>query len=342
VITLNQLKQRFQSASRRGTFFRRAIQWSVLLWCLFAGVRFGLFVSGFGDGGVPVFSRHPSVEGFLPIGALISLRHWINTGVVHSFHPAALVLFVTFLVMSLIGKKSFCSFVCPVGTVSERLWRGGKSAFGRNWRIWTYLDIPLKGAKYLLLYFFINITFLKMPARALGSFLDSSYWAIADVKMLFYFTRMSALVMGVLAALVLLSVIYKNFWCRYLCPYGALVGILSLASPWKIRRNEEHCIECGVCGRGCPFHLPVDRKKVIRSVECTGCLTCVSNCSAEGVLYMTLPLLKHPLPPWVYPAFVMAVFTMGIGWGMVSGHWQTSLTIDDYRTLIPIAMRIGH
>lgn len=128
----------------------------------------------------------PSVEGFLPIGALISIRHWISTGVVHTFHPAAFVLLVTFLVMSLLGKKSFCSFICPVGTISERLWRSGLRTLGQNRRIWPSLDIPLRGGKYLLLYFFISITFLKMPARALGGFLDSSYWAIADVKMLFF------------------------------------------------------------------------------------------------------------------------------------------------------------
>ena len=338
----DRLKLRLLSASRRGTFFRASIQWGFFLWCLLAGVRFGLFVSGFAAGGVPAVSRPPSVEGFLPIGALISLRHWVSTGTVHTFHPAALVLLVTFLIMSLIGKKSFCSFICPVGTISERLWRGGKRAFGKNWRIWPSLDTPFRAGKYLLLYFFVSITFLKMPARALGGFLDSSYWAIADVKMLFFFTRMSFLVMGVLAALILLSVFYKNFWCRYLCPYGALVGVLSLASPWKIRRSEEHCIECGACARGCPFHLPVDRKEVVRSVECTGCLTCVSNCPADGALAMTLPLLRRPLPPWVYPVFVLAIFSMGVGWGMASGHWQTSLTLTDYRTLIPMAMGIGH
>ncbi len=339
---ITRFKQRFLSASERGTFFRAFVQWGFLLWCMMAGIRFGLFVSGFGDGGVPVFSRPPSVEGFLPIGALLSLRHWVSTGVIHTFHPAALVLLVTFLTMSLIGKKSFCSFICPVGTISERLWRGGKSALGRNWRPWPYLDISLRGAKYLLLYFFINITFLKMPTRALGGFLNSSYWAIADVKMLFFFTRMSVLVIGVLAALVFLSVIYKNFWCRYLCPYGALVGVLSFASPWKIRRREERGSECGTCARGCPFHLPVDRKLVVRSVECTGCLTCVSNCPADGALAMTVPVLKRPLPPWVYPLFILFVFSIGVGWGMVSGHWQTSLTIADYRTLIPMAASIGH
>ena len=287
-------------------------------------------------------TRPPSVEGFLPIGALISLRHWIYSGIIHTFHPAAVVLLVTFLAMSLLGKKSFCSFICPVGTLSERFWRLGEKALGRNWRVWTWLDVPLRGAKYLLLYFFINIAFLQMPAKALGGFLGSPYWAVADVKMLFFFTRMSALTLVVLIALAALSIPFKNFWCRYLCPYGALVGILSLASPWKIRRKEEVCTQCGTCSRKCPFHLPVDRKKVVRSLECTGCLTCVSNCQADGALAMALPMISSPLPVWTYPLFVLLVFSVGVGWGMVSGHWQTSLVLQDYKVLIPMASGIGH
>jgi polyferredoxin len=339
---IEDLRKRARIALKRGSFLRAVIQWLFLFWCLFAGIRFGLFVSGFGTGGVPSIDRPPSVEGFLPIGALISLRHWIATGTIHAFHPAALVLLVTFLGMSLLGKKSFCSFICPVGTLSERLWRVGEKMLGRNWRLWPYLDIPLRGAKYLLLYFFINIAFLQMPARALKGFLNSSYWAIADVKMLFFFTRMSTLTLGVLLTLLLLSIPFKNFWCRYLCPYGAMVGVLSLVSPWKIRRQVENCTQCGTCSLKCPFLLPVDRKKIVRSVECTGCLTCVSNCQADGALSMALPGFNKAFPAWVYPLFVLVVFSIGVGWGVATGHWQTSLTLSDYRILIPMASGIGH
>ena len=264
---IRKLTQKISERSVKGTFWRSIIQWGFLSWCLVIGVQFGLFVSGFEGGAIPSVSRPPSVEGFLPIGALISLRHWVNTGAIHPAHPAAVVLLVSFLVMSLVGKKSFCSFICPVGTLSEQLWRGGRKVLGKNWRIWHYLDITLRSAKYLLLYFFINIAFFQMPSRALGGFLNGAYWAIADVKMFYFFSQISALALSVIIVLVLISIPYKNFWCRYLCPYGALLGVLSMASPWKIRRNEETCTSCGKCSQQCPFHLPVDEKKVIRSAE---------------------------------------------------------------------------
>jgi len=68
----------------------------------------------------------------------------------------------------------------------------------------------------------------------------------------------------------------------------------------------------------------------------------VSNCQADGALAMALPMISSPLPVWTYPLFVLLVFSVGVGWGMVSGHWQTSLVLQDYKVLIPMASGIGH
>ena len=157
-------------------FWRSLVQWVLFLWVLIIGIRFGLFVHHFESGGIAALSsRSPGVEGFLPIGALVSLKYWIVTGVFPKVHPAALVLFLTFLAMSLLAKKSFCSWLCPVGTLSEGLWKLGRRLLGRNFHPWAWLDILLRGLKYLLLLFFAKLILLDMPAGALGGFLQSSY-----------------------------------------------------------------------------------------------------------------------------------------------------------------------
>ena len=99
-------------------------------------------------------------------------------------------------------------------------------------RVQGPLDLLLQLCKYTLLLFFIKIILIDMPIAATRGFLDAPYWAIADVKMLHFFTRMSTTSMVVIGILSLLSVIYRNFWCRYLCPYGALLGLLSMLSPF--------------------------------------------------------------------------------------------------------------
>ncbi len=330
------------SLVRRPVSWRLLVQWLFFAWILFIGLRFGLFVRHFETAGAaPLVSRPPGVEGFLPIGALASLKYWLATGTFNAWHPAALVLLLTFLAMSLLAKKSFCSWLCPVGTLSEAAWKWGRRLFGRNVSIPRWLDLPLRSLKYLLLAFFVKIILIDMPTEGIRAFLATPYWAISDVKMLHFFTRPSATALTVVGVLTLLSLPVRNFWCRYLCPYGALLGLVSCLSPFTIRRNAGACTRCGACSRACPAQLPVDRKAAVRSAECTGCLTCSDTCP-ERALAMTLPFPRRPLPAWVFPVTVVALFAVGVGTGMATGHWQTSLTHDDYRQLIPLAEQFSH
>ena len=119
--------------------------------------------------------------------------------------------------------------------------------------------------------------------------MNSPYGVIADVKMLNFFRHIGqtgAIVLGVLAVA---SLLIQNFWCRYLCPYGALLGIASFFSPARIRRNPETCIDCAKCVKACPSALPVDTLVTIKSAECTGCLECVAVCPAKDTLGLSLP-----------------------------------------------------
>ncbi|MEJ2200312.1 MAG: 4Fe-4S binding protein [Desulfuromonadaceae bacterium] len=320
---------------RRQENWRLLVQWIFFLWIIGIGIRFAFFVRHFSSHGAsPLVTRPPGVEGFLPIGALVSLKHWLLTGKIDPIHPAALIILLTFIGISLLARKAFCSWLCPVGTLSEAAWKLGQRLWGRNFRIWSWLDLPLRGLKYLLLLFFLKTVFLDMPGRALNAFLRTPYWAVSDVKMLYFFTDMSLQVILALLLLWVLSLFYQNFWCRYLCPYGALLGLFSLFSPVKIRRDRDRCIACGACSAICPSRLPVARKRAISSSECTGCLSCAFVCQPRA-LAMAPPRYPNLLAGWRFPLLVILLFVLGIGTGMLSGHWQTSLTYAHYQQLIP-------
>jgi len=321
---------------------RTIIQWCFLLWVVGIGIRFGMFVNAVESGATPLFSRPPGVEGFLPIGALTSLKFWLVSGTIHPVHPAALVIFLSILFMSLLARKSFCSWLCPVGTLSEMVYKLGRKLFGRNFRIWSWLDFLLRSIKYLLLLLFVVSILLGMSAEAVVNFLDAPYWAVSDVKMLHFFTRMSVTTMVVLSILTALSLLYKMFWCRYLCPYGALLGLLGVISPFRIRRDRAGCTGCQRCSSVCPSGLTVHSSTAVSSPDCTGCLTCVSSCPERNVLAMQPVFWKRSLPVWVFPTVVVFIFMAGIGAGMASGHWQSSLGYADYQRLVPLVPFLSH
>lgn len=322
---------------------RQLLQGLFLLWIIGIGIRFGLFVAAVEQGNPqPLFDRPPGVEGFLPIGALTSLKHWFVSGEIDPVHPAALVIFLAIVLMSLLAKKSFCSWICPVGTLSEVLHKLGARLLGRNFKVWRPLDLLLQGIKYLLLLFFVKIILLDMPGYAVAAFLDTPYWAVSDVKMLRFFTHISATAVTVLVVLAVLSLLYRNAWCRYLCPYGALLGIASLFSPFKIRRNVEACSDCRQCSQACPSGISVHAKTTVVSPECTGCLSCVAACPQREVLAMRPSFWRRPLPVWAFPVTAVSVFMLVVGIGMLSNHWQTVLTYDDYRQLLPMLPYLSH
>jgi len=94
------------------------------------GIQFYLWVRFFERGGSGLYVNRPAgVEGWLPIAGLMNTKYFLLTGVVPSIHPAAMFLFMAFAGMSLMLKKSFCSWLCPVGTLSEYLGRIGHRLF---------------------------------------------------------------------------------------------------------------------------------------------------------------------------------------------------------------------
>jgi polyferredoxin len=182
---------------------------------------------------------------------------------------------------------------------------------------------------------------VKMPASAIAGFLKSDYYKIADVKMLYFFTRMTTETTVVLSALFVFSLLFKNFWCRYLCPHGALLGLISMCSPVKIARNDNVCIHCGKCAKYCPSLLPVDRKFRVRSPECTGCLTCISHCSVKGALDMSVTR-KRALSPLAYVAIVVILFFGIIGAAKFAGMWNSAVTPSDYARVVPQTSLLEH
>jgi ferredoxin len=130
------------------------------------------------------------------------------------------------------------------------------------------------------------------------------------------------------------------------------MGLASLASPFKIRRDQEACIDCGKCARACPSQLAVDQLVQIRSAECTACMACVAACSSQNALQLALPpwrdtplamrWTRHSASPLVVAALLACIFFGATVYACATGHWQTNLPRAVYVDLVPAANQLSH
>lgn len=320
---------------------RRWFQLAFLALNVWIATEFYLFVRYYetaGASGTP--NRPPGVEGWLPIASLMNLKVLFYTGEFPTVHPAGVFLLIAFLLISWLMRKSFCSWLCPVGTISHYLAEFGRKIFKRNFTLPRWLDIPLRSLKYILMALFLYVI-AAMSVNQIQAFLGGPYGVVADVKMLNFFRTLTAAGGVVLALLVVFSIFVKNFWCRYLCPYGGLLGLLGMIGPLRIKRDTVLCIDCGKCTKACPSSLDVAQLVQIQSAECTGCLSCVASCPVENALYMSVAGRRR-VPLWVMAGGVAAMFLGCVLVARWTGHWETILPQKVYMELVPRANEFQH
>jgi polyferredoxin len=324
---------------------RWVVQGAYLLFFALVGIEFHSFYRQIVSGVTVRAHRPPSVEGFLPISALVGLKHFLLTGRYDEVHPAGLTILIAAILSSFLARKVFCSWVCPVGGISRALeWAGKKTLWRRQKKetvVNRWADRVLISLKYLLLAFFAWAILWSMDGTAIHQFLHTPYNYAADAKMLLFFTDISRTAAFTLAVLAVLSVFIKHFWCRYLCPYGALLGLVSWMSPQRVVRDEATCIDCKACTRACPVEINVHRKASVWTPECTGCLTCIATCPVKDCLAVTRKG-KGSLSPYLIP--LVGLGTIFLLWGVarLTGHWHTSLSHSTLAEVYRIAGTLIH
>ena len=318
---------------------RRTVQLAFSLFCLYSGWQLYRFYQ-WAIGASTVAVDHPSaVEGFLPIGALVGLKRLILTHQYDPIHPAGLTIFLAALALGLLLRKGFCGWICPIGFASNLA-----QLVGRKLKISCtpppWLDIPLLSIKYLLLALFGYLILWRMSIPAIEMFLRSDYNMVVDVKMLYFFLSPSRLAGAIMLGILGLSFFVRNPWCRYLCPYGALLGLLASISPFQVKRQATTCINCKKCERVCPASIEISSKPTMRNPECIGCLECVAVCPPKECL--AISVYQKPTPVWLLPTLVLTLFFAFWLGAKMGGHWDNQLPVETVKQAYAKGMDISH
>lgn len=277
------------------------------------------------EGVGPHVSRPEAVAGLIPVGAFTSLFAWIKTGIWDTVMPAGLVIILGALIVSVLFKRAFCGWICPVGTVFHGFAWGGRKVLGKNIRAPRKLDLALRGLRYVITVAILFALASVTVQEAIG-FRSLPYYAVSDLKILSLMMRPTVLYFAIGGLVGVLCMLFGNVWCRYVCPLGGLYGACGAASACTIVRDPEACISCSKCSKACHAGVAVDELLSVRAPECDGCQDCVLACPVDGALQPKLGGRRGiSFPWWAWPVGVVVVWLAVYGIAVGTGHWHTGL-----------------
>jgi hypothetical protein len=314
-------------------------------------------------------------ESYCPFGGLASLGSKLNQGTMScNMSEVQVMLGIGLLVGVIIIGKLFCSYVCPIGAVTEWLGKIGER-FKFRFEMPKYLDRPLRSLKYILLFITLYLTmttselFCKKfdPYFASVNLLDNT-----DITLYF---AIPALVLTILGA-----IFFRLFWCKYLCPLSAvsnifynvigagiiivlfivlnllgaelsyvyligglvLIGLISevgfMRSFWmplpKITRDATSCSDCGLCDSKCPQGIKISEYNKVNHIDCNLCTDCVYHCPLKN----TLSLNKSKNLKYLSPVAVVLLIAISLGFSSNFEFTTISERWGDFETASALAV----
>ncbi|MEW6746546.1 MAG: 4Fe-4S binding protein [Planctomycetota bacterium] len=257
---------------------------------------------------------------FLQIDPLVALSSFLATGSLY----ADLVWALPLAVLTLFLGRWFCGWLCPFGTihnffseVATRKRRAVKKARNKTGRhqvikygvLVFFLGSALAGTLVLaaldpLCFAIRSLGLSILPAadavvrrgaealprgagEAIQQFLDQNFLGPQAHRF-----HGGSLIGGLFVVVVALNRVMPRFWCRVLCPLGALLGLLSRFSLFGLHKHEPLCKDCDLCLHACQGAASPEHGVKWKAAECFVCYNCVAACPASGGLEFKFGIQK--------------------------------------------------
>lgn len=189
------------------------------------------------------------------------------------------------LIATILFGPILCGFICPFGTIQDLVAKLGNKMFKRKYNHFLpkNLEHKMKYIRYISLVLTIAITSVSTGVIFLEKI--NPYHAFLGV----FSKSISIVGFFVLCIIILLSLFIHRPWCKYICPYGALLGIFNRFKVFRIVRNKSTCVGCKKCSNICPMGIDVHTNDEVRDLSCISCLECVSDkvCKKERTIFLT-------------------------------------------------------
>lgn len=282
-------------------------------------VNHGLAASG---RSIPILSD-ACLHAICPFGGVVTLYNLATVGTfIQKIHMSSAILMLLIFALALLFGPVFCGWICPLGTVQEWIGKLGHKLFKEKYNHF----VPLKLDGYLRFFRYVVLIWVVFVIARSGQLLFEHidpYYALFT----FWYEEVAVSALVVLFISLAGALFVERPWCKYACPYGALLGIFNKFRIFKIRRNADSCISCGKCDRSCPMNIEVANKDVVNSSQCISCYECTSEVSCpvkETVVITGSRKTKKAISVLAVSIIAFLLVFGGIGATIASGQWSTS------------------
>ncbi len=245
----------------------------------YQGFFLGLFVVAF------MLTAQGLLKGY-PVTLFLDSSALNAVGTLLSARNIAYTMGIGLLILALTPflGRFFCGWICPLGTLFHlaSTWLRPRKV---SERIRQNLCSPAQVCKYLILIVLLLAAafgFMQVGLFDPIALLTRTCVALASPGM-----RAGWMMIAIFTVLLLLNAWHPRFWCRYICPLGALLGTASKLIPGGVVRDLKKCTDCGLCNRDCIGACSPNQST--RMAECFVCWNCIEDCPEEALSWQWMP-----------------------------------------------------
>ncbi|NCB73296.1 MAG: 4Fe-4S binding protein [Clostridia bacterium] len=218
---------------------------------------------------------------------------------------------VLLVLATAIFGRFFCGYMCAFGTLGDAVHLLGNKLFKIKYRIPEKADRKLKWIKYLLLAFLV-FTWITGIGVLSGWSPWDAFGSLLTLPPDFTYAFTSITVGTILLLLIVIgSLFVERFFCRYLCPMGAIFSLASLLKIAKIKKAKTNCGSCQICTSNCKMGISLNPRSVVNSGECIECMECVAACPRNNLKLSVASKDAAPLLASIAAASMIGLYYAG-------------------------------